>query len=93
MRKSTDDLKDFSKYGFSLGDVVKIKSKREKIGIVIGFEPNEVVIVSCGKHYEKWKKDYLELVKNDGELGKKLFECKSLLSRWAKTIGYFIKGG
>jgi len=78
------DYKSIERFGFKLGDLVRVKKYENKIsrGVVIAFD-EERVIVAFGTHYKKMAKSELKLIKRNEEFSEKILERKSLFKRLA----------
>jgi len=84
--KKVIDYQNIEKFGFKLGDLVRVKKYENKIsrGVVIAFD-EERVIVAFGTHYKKMAKSELKLIKRNEEFSEKILERKSLFKRLASA--------
>lgn len=82
------DLDSIEKYGFRVGDKVRVIDNPKRKGFVIGFRDNGTVIVTFGFNHIDLNKDMIELEKRDNELTIQVFQKKSLLKRITKLYPY-----
>jgi len=86
--KKVLDLDSIEKYGFRVGDRIRVKDNRKRKGFVIGFRDNGTIIVTFGYNQTDLSKDMIELDKRDNELTIQVYQLKSLLKRITKLYPY-----